>query len=187
MKKKKNELLSIKRRKTVNKSKDISIIQNSLAKEEFTLIRNEHFLNKDSIAILLNNNSVKFKLDKNFTEFVNLKYDIDTYSSFTFNYHPRNILIDKQDDHLSRWSVQYLSQNEYVYLKLEKTSIVFFITFGKYKETHPTNLKEFKVFAGVDKENMVEIVNSGLTNDNDYETFPVKHYENGCYLPCRYN
>lgn len=185
---KKQNLLNLKRRKTLKTRKviDIALIQDSLNEEDFTFIGKELLENKESLRIIFGNNSLKFKLDKNFSEWVNLKYEIESYSSFTFNYHPRNILIDKQEDHLSRWSVQYRSQKEYVYLKLNKTSIVFFITFGKFKETHPTNLKEFKVFAGMDKENMVEIISSGLTNDNDYETFPVKHYENDCYIPCKY-
>lgn len=36
------------------------------------------------------------------------------------------------------------------------------------------NLKEFKVYAGLTEDNMKEILHSGLHNDHEAETFPVK-------------
>ena len=35
------------------------------------------------------------------------------------------------------------------------------ITFGKYHKVHVCNLKDFKVFAGMTKNNMVEILHAG--------------------------
>ena len=43
-------------------------------------------------------------------------------------------------------------------LKLEHPSIVETITFGKYEKTHVCNLKKFKVFGGLNDENMIELL-----------------------------
>ena len=43
-------------------------------------------------------------------------------------------------------------------LKLEHPSIVETITFGKYEKTHVCNLKKFKVYGGLNDENMIELL-----------------------------
>jgi hypothetical protein len=43
-------------------------------------------------------------------------------------------------------------------LKLERPAIVQNITFGKYEKTHVCNLKKFKVFGGMNEENMTELL-----------------------------
>ena len=48
------------------------------------------------------------------------------------------------------------------------------ITFGKFHKVHVCNLKEFKVYAGLTLESLVEILHSGLRNDSEPETFSVK-------------
>ncbi len=185
---KRQKMLNCKRSKMTkdkqNKKKH-KFSMNFLNNDEFFTIKKEHLSNLDSAKLFFSQIPVKFKLDKNFSDFPVLKYDIDSWSSYTHNHHPKNIMIDEKDNNLSRWSVQYRSQKEYVFLKLSKTAVVFSIIFGKYKESDPTNLKEFKVYAGIDKDNMVEVLSAGLTNDNDYEEFPIKNFENGYYLPCK--
>lgn len=182
------KLLNCKRKKVSKKlEKNVKneILADLLKNEEFFIVKKEHLTNMETSMEIFSNNSLKFKLDKNFCDFPIIKYDIDSWSSYTHNHHPKNIMIEEKDNNLSRWSVQYRSQKEFVFLKLSRTSVIFSIIFGKYKESDPTNLKEFKVFAGLDKENMVEVLSAGLTNDNDYEEFPVKNFENGYYLPCK--
>lgn len=47
---------------------------------------------------------------------------------------------------------------QYLILKLQRPSIVETITFGKYEKTHVCNVKKFKVYGGLDTENMMEIL-----------------------------
>jgi hypothetical protein len=111
----------------------------------------------------------------------NLKYTVDSWNSYVNYFHPNNILIDG-GTLISKWSAEK-SKNEFVYLKLDKTSIVNVITFGKHKD--PTNLKEFRILAGMDKNNLIEILHSGLTNDNEYESFTVNYTIGNTYIPCK--
>jgi len=113
-----------------------------------------------------------------------IKFEVDSWSSYISNFHPKNISLDsKISGHLSKWSVDFKSQNEFVYLKLEKTSIISSITFGKFRD--PTNLKEFKILAGLDKFDMIEILHSGLSFDNENEPFSVKKDYKGLLIPCK--
>jgi len=115
---------------------------------------------------------------------INLKFEVESWSSYNFNFHPNNICIDnKISGNLSKWSVDFKSRNEFIFLKLEKTSIISVITFGKFRD--PTNLKEFKIFAGLDKNNLFEILHSGLTYDGEYEPFSVKQDYQGILMPCK--
>lgn len=184
---KRQKMLNCKRNKAYkDKHKKLNKISMNFQKnDDFFIIKKEHLSSVNTEKSIFSQISVNFKLDKNFSDFPVLKYDIDSWSSYTHNHHPKNIMIEEKDNNLSRWSVQYRSQKEFVFLKLSKTSVIFSIIFGKYKESDPTNLKEFKVYAGIDKENMVEVLSAGLTNDNDYEEFPIKNFENGYYLPCK--
>ncbi len=112
-------------------------------------------------------------------------YEVDSWSSYISNFHPKNILSDiKTAGQVSKWSVDFKSQNEYLFLKLEKPSIIYSITFGKFKD--PTNLKEFKVFGGLDKSDMIELVHSGLSQEEGYEAFMLKFKHEGVLIPCRW-
>lgn len=114
-----------------------------------------------------------------------LKFEVESWSSYISNFHPKNICLDsKASGQLSKWSVDFKSQNEFVFLKLEKTSIIQIITFGKFRD--PTNLKEFKVYAGMDKNDMIEILHNGLTADMEYEPFSVKKIYKDHLIPCKY-
>ncbi|OBS68384.1 hypothetical protein A6R68_03075, partial [Neotoma lepida] len=75
---------------------------------------------------------------------------------------------------------------QYLILKLERPAIVQNITFGKYEKTHVCNLKKFKVFGGMNEENMTELLSSGLKNDYNKETFTLKHKIDEQMFPCRF-
>lgn len=114
----------------------------------------------------------------------NIKFEVDSWSSYISNFHPKNICVDsKISGQLSKWSVDFKSQNEFVFFKLEKTSIINSITFGKFRD--PTNLKEFKILAGLNKTDMIEILHSGLSHDMEYEPFTVKKDYKGFLIPCK--
>lgn len=106
-----------------------------------------------------------------------LTYEIDSFSSYIKNFHPSNILTDSANNpslsKSSKWSVDFKRQNEYVTLKLEKQSILKYITFQKNQD--PTNMKEFKLYLGKDPKDMKLVLHSGLSSDPvyQYETFSI--------------
>uniref|UniRef100_A0A452RDL3 Muskelin N-terminal domain-containing protein n=1 Tax=Ursus americanus TaxID=9643 RepID=A0A452RDL3_URSAM len=109
-------------------------------------------------------------------------YSLITLIIFYF----RNILVDKPNDQSSRWSSESNYPPQYLILKLERPAIVQNITFGKYEKTHVCNLKKFKVFGGMNEENMTELLSSGLKNDYNKETFTLKHKIDEQMFPCRF-
>lgn len=61
------------------------------------------------------------------------------------------------------------------------------ITFGKYHKVHVCNLREFKILGGLTPDNMVELLHSGLRNDPEPETFPLKFKtDDGVIFPIKY-
>lgn len=115
-----------------------------------------------------------------------LNYDIYSWSSHSAAYHPRHILVDKPQDQSSRWSSGSNNQMQFITVKLENVSVLKTITFGKYHKIHVCNLKEFKVFVGMDTKNMIQVLHSGLRNDDEPETFSVKYKSNDVVIPCQY-
>ncbi|WAR25115.1 MKLN1-like protein [Mya arenaria] len=115
-----------------------------------------------------------------------LKFEIHKWSSYSYNYKPENVFLDKPADQSSRWSSDSNHPPQYLILKLEQPSIVNTVTFGKYEKTHVCNLKKFKVFGGLSDELMMELLESGLKNDHIPETFPIKNDIDGNHFPCRY-
>ncbi|KAK9767545.1 hypothetical protein K7432_002597 [Basidiobolus ranarum] len=115
-----------------------------------------------------------------------LKYEIEAWSSHSAAYHPSNIMIDNPQGQFSRWSSGSNTQSQFITLKLEKVSIIHSITFGKYHKVHVCNLKEFKVFGGMSTSNMTELLHSGLKNDKEPETFPLKYKTDNLIFPCQY-
>lgn len=117
-----------------------------------------------------------------------LEFKIYKCSSFSSSYVPENILVDKPSDQTSRWSSDIDTYPQFLILKLRFPSIVKTITFGKYEKTHVCNIKKFKVYGGLEPENMMELLENGLKNDSVPETFDLKHIlgneEN--YFPVRY-
>lgn len=123
--------------------------------------------------------------DSDGVQYENIKYSIDSWSSFFGNFHPNNITKDISiSDQFSKWSVDFKSKNEYIILKLDKTSIVQLITFGKYND--PTSLKEFKLYSGMTKDNMTEILHSNLRNENEYETLSINYKWKNKPIPSNY-
>ncbi|KAM6385179.1 muskelin isoform 9-T12 [Alca torda] len=115
-----------------------------------------------------------------------LGYTLHRWSSFSSTYLPENILVDKPNDQSSRWSSESNYPPQYLILKLERPAIVQSITFGKYEKTHVCNLKKFKVFGGMNEENMTDLLSSGLKNDYNKETFTLKHKIDEQMFPCRF-
>ena len=113
---------------------------------------------------------------------------VERAQSSSSTYHPKNILVDRPTDQSSRWSsasnnqlqvrgprqmhpprhhppsaeragrLVSVSHTQYITLKLDKVAILSTITFGKYHKGHVCNLREFKVFAGLTADNMVEVL-----------------------------
>ena len=53
-----------------------------------------------------------------------LGYEIHGWSSYSAQYHPKNILVNKPTDQSSRWSSGSNNQMQYLMLKLDRPSIV---------------------------------------------------------------
>lgn len=104
-----------------------------------------------------------------------LKYDIYAWSSHAVSYVPKHILVNKPNDQSSRWLSASNDKSQFVTVKLDSMSVVQHITFGKYHKVHVSNLKEFKVFGGVNPDDMMEILHAGLRNDSEKETFALKY------------
>ncbi|KAI9335165.1 Muskelin N-terminus-domain-containing protein [Zopfochytrium polystomum] len=115
-----------------------------------------------------------------------LVYDIHSCSSHSPNYPPRNIMVNKPTDQSSRWSSNVNNPRQFLMIQLEQPAVVETITFGKYMKTHVCNLKEFKIFGGLEPENMIELLHGGVKNDTEPETFPLKYTVNNLLFPCRY-
>ena len=117
---------------------------------------------------------------------VQLNYSIEEYSSFSANYFANNILVNSKTDQSSRWSSASNNNSQFITLMLEHVAILQTITFGKFHKVHVCNLKEFKVYAGLTKDTMSEILHSGLRNDTENETFAVKYATKGVVFPVKY-
>ncbi|KAF9426170.1 Muskelin 1, intracellular mediator containing kelch motif [Podila epigama] len=115
-----------------------------------------------------------------------LDYDVHSCSSYSASYLPENIKVNNPQDQSSRWSSGSNNQMQYIMIKLKTMAIAHTITFGKYHKLHVCNLKEFKVFGGLTSSNMTELLHTGLRNDNEPETFLLKHKTNSIVFPCQY-
>eukprot|EP00127_Corallochytrium_limacisporum_P006525 Clim_evm56s229 gene=Clim_evmTU56s229 len=115
-----------------------------------------------------------------------LTYEIDSWSSHSAQYHPRNILVDRPVEQSSRWSSASTSQIQFVQLRLSKPALVRNVTFGKFHKQHVCNLKEFKVYGGLTKTNMREMLHHGLRNNDVPETFPLRYSADGIFFPVKY-
>jgi len=116
----------------------------------------------------------------------NLKFSLHGFSSYSSSYVPDNILVDRPSDQSSRWSSGNNASPQFLTLKLERLAIAQTITFGKFEKSHVCNLKKFKIYGGVEEENLMELLEGGLKNDNEYETFLLKHTIDGNLFPCRF-
>ena len=89
-----------------------------------------------------------------------LSYQIGSWSSFVKNYHSQNIL-HLNNNPLSKWMIHSNKNNsEYVMLKLNKISIIRRVLFIKLNK--PSCMKEFKLYFGLNKHNMKEVLHSSF-------------------------
>ncbi|KCV71755.1 hypothetical protein H696_01176 [Fonticula alba] len=102
-----------------------------------------------------------------------LPYDVDSCSSFSSSYPPRNILVHRPTDQSSRWSSGTPATPQYITLRLDRPSIVSAISFGKYHKPHVCNLREFIVYGGLTPDCEYQLLHDGLNNDGNTETFPL--------------
>lgn len=115
-----------------------------------------------------------------------LKFSIHSCSSFSSSYLPQNIVDDKPSDQASRWSSDTNTPPQFITLKLEKTAVINNITFGKFEKTHVCNLKRFQVLGGLDEDSYLELLDTGLKNDNVTESFSLRHHLNKQFYPINY-
>eukprot|EP00761_Pharyngomonas_kirbyi_P001116 gb/GECH01001117.1/.p1 GENE.gb/GECH01001117.1/~~gb/GECH01001117.1/.p1 ORF type:complete len:811 (+),score=134.38 gb/GECH01001117.1/:1-2433(+) len=78
-------------------------------------------------------------------------------------------------------------QHHFIILKFKKPALINSIKFGKFHKVHVCNMKEFKVYGGMNKQNMKEILHSGLRNDDQPEKFFTRYQtESGINVPCQF-
>ncbi|CEP10390.1 hypothetical protein [Parasitella parasitica] len=117
---------------------------------------------------------------------VPLLYHIYDHSSFSGPYHPRNICVNDPTEQSSRWSSNSHDQSQYITIKLEQPAVACEILFGKFHRSHVCNLKEFKIYGGLDPNDLKELSHKGLTDDNKAETFPIRYTYNNLVFPIQY-
>lgn len=115
-----------------------------------------------------------------------LAYSIYDQSSQSGSYHPRNICVNDPTEQSSRWSSGSHDQSQYITLKLDNPTVACEILFGKFHRSHVCNLKEFKIYGGLEPDNMNEILHKGLTDDNKPEVFPIRYTFNDLIFPIQY-
>ncbi|XP_021957307.1 muskelin isoform X2 [Folsomia candida] len=141
---------------------------------------------KFSSVVVTGSNSTDVNENEKICSWKKLTYSVVKCSSYSSSYYPENVLDDKPKDQTSRWSSDSNTPPQYLLLKLQRAAIVRSITFGKYEKNHVCNLKKFRVDGGLSEESMVELLESGLKNDNNPETFPLKYEVNNRPYPCRF-
>jgi hypothetical protein len=118
-----------------------------------------------------------------------ITYAIAGCSEHSGNYVPENILVDTPQDPTSRWSgaQQLPTAKQWILLKLETFSVIKSITFGKFHRKHPCNMREFRVYVGLNSHHMVQALHTQLKDDTISETFPLRHVNSeGICFPIRY-
>ncbi|XP_034476504.1 muskelin isoform X2 [Drosophila innubila] len=111
---------------------------------------------------------------KPFTLSERLSFEVYSYSSYSPNYLPENVLVDCPNDQTSRWSAYTNSPPQFLTLKLKRPAIVKKIKFGKFEKSHVCNIKKFRVFGGLEDDHMVLLLEGGLKNDNIPEVFNLR-------------
>ncbi|KAI9033534.1 Muskelin N-terminus-domain-containing protein [Phycomyces nitens] len=130
------------------------------------------------------NSSTKTIVDSSPQE--SLEYSIYGYSSHSASYHPQNIKINRPNDQGSRWSSSVHDQSQYITLRLERPAVLRSILFGKFHRDHVCNLKEFKIFGGLDPSNLTELLHHKLKNDAVPETFELRYAHDDLIFPVQY-
>jgi len=115
-----------------------------------------------------------------------LGFSIHSCSSYSSSYFPENVLCDKPSDQSSRWSSDTNTPPQYLTLKLDRTAVVTRISFGKFEKNHVCNLKRFQILGGLAENSMIELLESGLKNDNQAESFRLRHQLNKQFFPVNF-
>ncbi|EGD77325.1 hypothetical protein PTSG_08419 [Salpingoeca rosetta] len=102
-----------------------------------------------------------------------LGYEVVGWSSYSAQFHPKNIKEDRPYDQSSRWSADISSAPQYVLLKLHSPALVKAVIFGKHEKDNNCNVRELKVLAGMQADKLDVIMHTGLQNDSRPETIPV--------------
>ncbi|EEB95504.1 hypothetical protein MPER_05516 [Moniliophthora perniciosa FA553] len=110
---------------------------------------------------------------------VPLTYSIDDSIPPSGRYVAENVLIDKPTDQNSRWSTS--NTNQWITLRLQSLAI------HNIRKTHPCTMKDFKIYVGMRRDQMVEVLHASLKNDTIPEAFSLKHKDNsGLLFPTRF-
>ncbi|KAF7983834.1 hypothetical protein HWV62_19101 [Athelia sp. TMB] len=138
---------------------------------------------------------------------VRITYAIAGCSEHSGRYEAANIMIDDPMDQSSRWSgAQHVpGVRQWMLLRLETLAVlsgswsldIYSVhlvanTFPVASEhhlwkAHPCNMKEFKIYVGMDEDNMAQILHSSLKNDSAPETFVLGRVNRaGVPFPTRY-
>ncbi|KAI8876176.1 muskelin [Backusella circina FSU 941] len=118
---------------------------------------------------------------------VTLPYSIHNYSSFSGTYHPENIAVNNPNEQASRWSSGVHDSEQFITITFKSPVIARSIIFGKYYKGHVCNLKEFKIYGGMNSDDeMIEILHDGLKNNAEPESFPLKHQHRNLIFPVKY-
>ncbi|KAJ7772726.1 Muskelin N-terminus-domain-containing protein [Mycena maculata] len=121
---------------------------------------------------------------------VPLNYSIVASTPHSGPYRPENILVENPTEQASRWSAGPVPETgtpQWLLLRLDSLAVVQSITFGKFANVHPCNMKDFKILAGPSEDTLTEVLHSNLRNDTQPETFELKHVnDKGILTPFRY-
>lgn len=101
-------------------------------------------------------------------------FSIHDCSSYSADFTPDNVLVDSPSDAKSRWLSDGNKPPQYLTLRLSQPAILSGIRFGKWDKPHPCNLRKFQVYGGTDCDHMRLLLESGLKNDNEPESFSLK-------------
>ncbi|EDV28994.1 uncharacterized protein TRIADDRAFT_37030 [Trichoplax adhaerens] len=116
-----------------------------------------------------------------------IAYRINNWSSYESDFHPNNILEDRPHDQSSRWLSRSCNPPQFLLLKLTSPAIVQELIVGKFEKPHVSDLKRFKVLGGIDEDNLMELLDSGLRDDDrNLEIFNIKHKINDVMFPCQF-
>lgn len=76
---------------------------------------------------------------------------------------------------------------QFLTLKLEKPAVIEKITFGKYEKIHVCNLKKFKVFGGLQDDNMIELLERYIWNNWSFFCCKAIHFKLFFFVTLTYN
>ncbi|KAF7321897.1 Muskelin-N domain-containing protein [Mycena kentingensis (nom. inval.)] len=118
-----------------------------------------------------------------------LTYSIAASTPNSGRYPPENIIVDRPNEQSSRWSGGPSESGivQWLLLRLDTLAVVQSITFGKYHNAHPCNMKDFKILVGASEDTLTEVLHGQLKNDPHPETFDLRHTNSeGIIIPSRF-